>query len=382
MRRVAALLALLLCGTAQAAEPPAAVTLSSAAREAAGLEIRTARAGTLAPKLEAMGTVMAEASRVVTIHPAGSGKVLSVAAVPGQHVRRGDVLLTYQNHSLHLVRLEMAKARAALATARAEAANAQDAYTRARALSGATVSVGETKRRLAALRAARDGVTAREADIGTLEHELDEEFNSVTESDRNQAAPTDETSAVIAPETGEVRDMRVGVADDVSPATALLTLADLSSVWIASDILPQDAARVAEGGAQVTILPQGRAVTSTVLSVGDLADPATGLVRVIASADNREGLLRPGLFLDTRLPTRERVPGVIVPAEAVIGIDGADTVFVPAPDGGFRARAVTVGAEEGGEKVLTAGLAAGERYVARGAFALKSAMLVSGAGGD
>ncbi|NHN86444.1 efflux RND transporter periplasmic adaptor subunit [Acetobacter musti] len=354
--------------------------MGAAAQANAGLVISVAQHGMLGENLDAMGTVMSEASRVVRIHPAGSGKVLTIAVVPGQHVRRDEVLLTYQNHSLHLVRLEMAKAQSALSTARAAYQNAAAAYSRGRELEGTTVAAGETRRRLAAFRAADDDITARQADVDTLKHQLEEEYNSVTESDRGQTSPADEASSIISPTAGEVQSVSVGVADDISPATELVDLADMSSVWIVSDILPQDATQVVEGGEQTTELPADGAMTlltSKITSVGDLADPATGLVRVISRVSNPGGRLHPGMFLNTHLPTRKQMEGIIVPEGAVTDIDGVSTVFLPAGPDRFRPREVRVGAESAGRKVIVSGLAAGDKVVTHGAFALKAIMQIS-----
>ena len=363
-----------------AAENEQIITMEAAAQTNAALTVSTAQSGMLGKTLDAMGTVTSEASRVVRIHPAGSGKVMTIAVVPGQHVHRGEVLLTYQDHSLHLVRLEMARARSALATAQSAYQNAAASYSRGHMLEGTAVAAGETKRRLAVLQATKNDIAARQADIDTLNHQLREEYNSVTESDSIQTSTSDETSAIIAPAAAEVQNVSVGVADDVSPATELMTLSDISSVWIISDILPQDAAQVVEGGEQTTELVSdaGKSLlTSKITSVGDMADPTTGLVRVISVAPNPDGRLHPGMFLNTHLPTREKTAGIIVPESAVTDINGASTVFVPVAPNRFRPQEVHVGATGNGQKVITSGLSAGERIVTHGAFALKAVMLVS-----
>ncbi|NHO31892.1 HlyD family efflux transporter periplasmic adaptor subunit [Acetobacter sp. LMG 1636] len=354
--------------------------MGAAAQANARLVISVVRHGMLGENLDAMGTVMSEESRIVRIHPAGSGKVLNIAVVPGQHVRKGEVLLTYQDHSLHLVRLEMTKAQSALSTAQATYQNAAAAYSRGRELEGTTVAAGETRRRLAVFKAARDDIMARQADVDTLKHQLEEEYNSVTESDKGQISPADETSAIISPTTGEVQSVLVGVADDISPATELVALADMSSVWIVSDILPQDATQVVEGGEQTTELPADGAMTlltSKITSVGDLADPATGLIRVISRASNPGGHLHPGMFLNTHLPTRKQTEGIIVPGGAVTDIDGVSTIFLPVGPDRFRPQEVRVGAESAGQKVIVSGLAVGDRVVTHGAFALKAIMQIS-----
>jgi cobalt-zinc-cadmium efflux system membrane fusion protein len=372
-------------GAAAPAETqPPEVTLAVAAQQNAGLETGHAQAGVLTGTIDAMATVQPEASHLVRIHPAGVGKVLAVSVVPGQHVSAGDVLLIYQNYALHGVRLQITKAQAALSTAQAALQNARATYERGRALEGGAVSVGETRRRFAALRAAQGDVQGRQVDLDTLRHRLEHEYNSVTESDVSPSGGDDEISRIIAPSVAEVQTVGVGVADDIGPNTELVTLADLSTVWIVSDILPQDAQRVQPGGEQVTVPERqgGPVLRSTITSIGYLVDPATGLVRVISRADNAKGRLHPGMFLTTRLPTRDPVSGVLVPAGAVVDIDGVSTVFVPKGPERFQARSVHVGAEQDGKAVIVSGLAAGEAVVTQGAFTLKSVMLKSSTGGD
>ena len=371
---------LLLRHSAVGAENEQTITMGAAAQANAGLTLSTVQSGILGKTLDAMGTVAPEANRNVRIHPAGSGKVLHIAVIPGQHVQKGDVLLTYQNHSLHLLRLQMTTAQSALATAQASYQNAAASYSRGHILEGATVPAGETRRRLAVFQAAKDDVIARQADIDTLKHQLREEYNSVTESDRAQTSSSDETSAIIAPSAAEVQTVSVGVADDISPATELMMLSDISSVWIVSDILPQDAAQVVEGGEQITELVSDAGktlLTSKITSVGDMADPATGLVRVISTAPNREGRLHPGMFLNTHLPTREKTAGIIVPESAVTEINGKSFIFVPAGPNRFQPQEVHVGATNNGQKIITSGLSAGQQIVTHGAFALKAVMLIS-----
>ncbi len=88
------------------------------------------------------------------------------------------------------------------------------------------------------------------------------------------------------------------------------------------------------------------------------------------------------MFLTTRLPTRDPTPGVVVPAGAVVDIDGVSTVFVPNGPERFQVRPVRVGAEQDGKVVVLSGLAAGETVVTQGAFTLKSVLLKSSMGDD
>ncbi|WP_256890171.1 efflux RND transporter periplasmic adaptor subunit [Acidomonas methanolica] len=366
---------------AEGAPADAVVTLGAAARQEAGLEIRKAAHGALARPIDAMGMLIPPPDRMVKIQPAGSGKVLTVDVLPGQKVKRGQILLTYQDHSLHLVRLQVAKAKAALASAQTNSAEAQAAYNRAKLLSGQVIAMGEVKRRLALAQAAADELTARQADLATLRHQLNEEYNSVTEADNRSETSDDETSRLLSPVAGEVQSIPVAVADNVEPTQIVATVVDFSRIWIAADVLPQDAERVDPTGMQESVAPDGTRLRSPILSIAAAADPATGLVRVLSRADNSSGALRPGMMLHTTLPSRETVPGIILPADAVMTIDGRSVVFVPVDDGSgtdgrFRMRPVEVGLETPDQAVIVSGLKPGEAVVTHGAFALKSVLLM------
>ena len=71
---------------------------------------------------------------------------------------------------------------------------------------------------------------------------------------------------------------------------------------------------------------------------------------------------------------------VVVPTDAIQNIDGENMVFVPEEDG-FKPLEVTLGKNVNGRTAILAGLRKGDRYVAKGAFALKAVIVTSGAGG-
>ncbi|MBB2202301.1 efflux RND transporter periplasmic adaptor subunit [Gluconacetobacter tumulisoli] len=358
------------------APDPAPVRIGAQAQRNEGLTVVEVRSGTLSRVLPALARVMPDDSRVVHIRPAGSGKVLSVAVMAGQHVARNATLLQYLDHSLHVARLQATQMQAALDAAVAARDEAAAAWRRGRDLSGSTVSAGEVRRRLAVLQEAQNTVVARQADVGTMTHRFREEFNSVTERDG-----TDETSTLLSPVEGTVQTVAASVAGDVSPGQDVMTVVDLSLVWIVSDLPPQDAARVVVGGRQETRIGDRR-LLSRIGTVDGMAAPATGLVRVISAVPNPDGDLRPGMMVDTELETDERASGLLVPTEAVQRVAGRDVVFVRTAPDMFRPVPVTLGLESGGSTVVLSGLAAGQSIAAHGSFALKSMLLLSALGGD
>ncbi|NHN88607.1 efflux RND transporter periplasmic adaptor subunit [Acetobacter conturbans] len=369
------------CGTglAMAEDQPisaAPIHLSHTAADNAGLSTTIARQGTLKAVLQVVTRVMPNETRVVHIHPAGSGKVLDVPARPGMRVREGDVLVRYQDHSLHVAYQQKAELKAALEAAQAAVAEAQASYSRGRQLAGQSLSAGEVHRRAAVLAEAEANLRARQTDVSTLRHRFEQEFRSVSEE-----ITGDEISSLVAPVNGMVERVDTAVASDIFPALDVATVADLSSVWLVSDVSPDAAANLRIGNPQMTMLGKTQ-LRSRIDSINGEADPRTGLVRVISHIANPDGRLIPGSVLDATLETQEAAQGIVVPSEAVVSINGQHIVFVQQEVESYRPVPVTVALDNGSETVLSSGLKGGESVITHGTFTLKSIILLAGMSDD
>ncbi|KXV72173.1 hypothetical protein AD952_05505 [Acetobacter cerevisiae] len=361
--------------------PP--LTLSAEAIRNEGIHIAPVTQGTLAHMLPAMARVLPDTTRTVTLHTAGDGKVLSVLVLPGQTVKAGQPLLTYQNHTLHLARLQNTQTRAALAAASADRANAAAAYDRARALAGTTVSVGEMRRRLAVLKETQNTVATHEAELGVLAHRLQEEYTSPTETHGS-----DETSTIISPLDGTVTQVEAAVAADVAPPVPLLTVSDTAHVWVVSDVPPQDAQRIVPGGRQETFFApsgdtlQSPPLLSTIETIDTATDPTSGLVRVLSRVANPAGQLRPGTMLNSLLQTTQTGSGLIVPAQAVQTLGDQTVVFVQTAPDHFQPTPVRIGMEENDKTLILSDLKNGDQVVSDGSLALKAMVLLPGMDAD
>ncbi|MFS8368288.1 efflux RND transporter periplasmic adaptor subunit [Acetobacter oryzifermentans] len=358
---------------------PSVVTLDMAAIKNEGITVIFSKSGKVSRILPVISRVMPDTTRLVYIHPAGSGKVLDVLVQPGASVRKGQALLRYQDHSLHGTRLQAIQMRAALTAAIASRNDAVAAVQRAKQLVGQTLSLAELRRRQDILAQADATMLARKADVDTLGHRFNEEFNSSSEqSSRKQQ---DEVSTLISPVDGMVQTLDTSVAADLTPATNVASVADLSDVWIVSDITPEQAARLQPGGLQTTETNDG-AITSRIDTVDGMANPQTGLVRVISRVSNPTGVLVPGMVLDASLTERDSVTGIVVPSDALQKIDVHNVVFVQIDKTHYRPVMVNIALDDGKHAVVSSGLKEGEAVVSHGSFALKSIIGLAGMDAD
>jgi membrane fusion protein, multidrug efflux system len=117
----------------------------------------------------------------------------------------------------------------------------------------------------------------------------------------------------------------------------------------------------------------GRAFAGKVMFINPAVDESSRAAKVIAEVPNPDGALRGGLFVQGRILTVVRPAVLQVPRAALlnwnVGECTADVFVVR--DGKAEKRAVKTGAASGASVEITSGLAAGERIVDRGGFALR-----------
>ncbi len=168
------------------------------------------------------------------------------------------------------------------------------------------------------------------------------------------------------------------VGERVGPGKQMFTLADLSSLWVQADIYERDIALIQDyTGKEIRFRTQafpGEIFRATVFYTGDIVDPDTRTVRMLAHVQNPDRRLKPGLFVEVAL---ERIfPNVLqVPASAVTEHEGETFVFVYTGDDRFEKRAVRVGRKTEEVVEILEGLEPGEQVAAGGVLALKTELV-------
>jgi RND family efflux transporter MFP subunit len=170
-------------------------------------------------------------------------------------------------------------------------------------------------------------------------------------------------------------------ADLIDP---LFTLADLSNVWVTANIPEADVAHLPEirGGTirlAATAYPEAT-FEAKLLSVGAMVDPQTRTVPVLAETPNAKGLLKLGMFVRIELGSQESEFALTVPSSAVVEVDGISSVFLPVEETSegktFRLRPIEAGETVGDRVVVRSGLTRDDRVVSRGAYLVKSEMIL------
>jgi membrane fusion protein, heavy metal efflux system len=153
---------------------------------------------------------------------------------------------------------------------------------------------------------------------------------------------------------------------------ALMTIADLSTVWVAANV-PESVIRYIEigEGVEVTLSAYpGETFRARVMRIADVVDPQTRTVKVQAEIANPAGRFRPEMFARIRHSHGSRtVP--VVPATAVVESGGRACVFVARGPGEFEKVTVETGEDRDGSVSVLVGVRPGDRIVLDGAMLLE-----------
>lgn len=300
--------------------------------------------------------VMAIPTQMVHIFPLISGRVLSLKILPGQEVRKGEHIGTLQSS-------EAAQARSDYEKARIEADRADLQLNRAKELLTHEVMSQRDYDDLKALDAADHSELDR---ARQALHVLG--FN---ENDTSDVVP------ITAPISGVVLDVGTGPGElqrSLDNATAIATIADISSVWIVGDLYPRDQSQVHTGQtASITVNGYpGMVLHGVVNNISDSVDPTSLTLKVRVVLPNPGHKLKPSMYATMAL-TGKQQNVFKVPATAVIQNGRETFVFIETAPGKYERRNVVVSNTGTEYDDVVQGLADGDSVVSQGTELLRSA---------
>jgi RND family efflux transporter MFP subunit len=125
-----------------------------------------------------------------------------------------------------------------------------------------------------------------------------------------------------------------------------------------------------------------REFSGRLILIGASMDASTRTVEGRIEIPNRDGTLKPGMYIEAWLESSERRPVLTVPASAVQEFASGRIVFVRTAPTAFVLRPVETGGTLEGRIEIRAGLAEGEAVVIAGGFLLKSEMMKASLGDE
>ncbi len=182
---------------------------------------------------------------------------------------------------------------------------------------------------------------------------------------------------IFSPATGTVFSRDITQGESVDNTRKLLSIVNLSPIWISLDIHPDQLSQI-KLGQQVRIhSPVGPETTGTISSIASVVEPSARTVHVRVVASNPNGILRPEMFVTASIVTgKQSVNVVVVSAEAIVEDGGRSFVYVKYGDE-FQAVAVRLGAKVRDAVEILDGLYEGDQVVVNGAPQLRAQSMLA-----
>lgn len=180
--------------------------------------------------------------------------------------------------------------------------------------------------------------------------------------------------SIYAPQDGVVSDLPVREGMFVKPSMKVMTLGDLSSVWILAEVFERQTAWVAlEQSAEVALsyLP-GETWQGKVEYIYPDLDPVTRTLKVRLRFDNPGESLKPNMYANVKIYGGPKDNVIVIPLEGLIRTGRNQRVIIDLGEGKFTAREVLAGMESGDFVEIIKGLEAGEKIVVSGQFLIDS----------
>ncbi|MGA7117284.1 MAG: efflux RND transporter periplasmic adaptor subunit [Hyphomicrobium sp.] len=347
-------LAILAAGPGLAADPPAGPP-SPAVTVAKPLAKRVTNWDEYSGRFQAV--------QMVEVRPRVSGFIDKIHFRDGENVKAGALLFTIDPRPFELA-LDSARAEVARANAQVELAATEVERARPLVRSGA-VTERDFDQRAANLSVARAALQAAQA--ATKNAELNLEWTKVT-----------------APIDGRISDRKVDAGNLVNggsgSTTLLATIVTVDPIHFLFEVSEADYlryTRLAENGQRASSRTTGNPVRIRLSDetsfthmgnmdfVDNMLNARSGTMRGRAVVENKTGLMQPGLFARMQLFGGE-VDALLVPDAAVVSDQARKIVFTVGDDGVVKPKPVTLGAVEGGLRMILSGLTAEDRVVIDG----------------
>jgi Cu(I)/Ag(I) efflux system membrane fusion protein len=183
-----------------------------------------------------------------------------------------------------------------------------------------------------------------------------------------------QTIPIYAPQDGVVSSLSVRDGMYIKPAIRIMSLADLSSVWLLAEVFERQADWVKVGQpAEVSLafLP-GRTWEGKVEYIYPSLDPKTRTLKARLRFANPDEALKPNMYANVKIYGGSRDEVVVIPLAALIRTGREERVIIARGEGRFESRPVRAGIESGDWVEIIDGVEPGESLVVSGQFLIDS----------
>jgi RND family efflux transporter MFP subunit len=336
------------------------------------VEVNPAATQTLVETTSFSGKVVSD--QEVSLVPKMPGKVTAVNVKVGDKVQVGTVLFTLDTTDLKKS-IEMASI---------GVRTAETNYLRAKEqIDLAKVNLARQKELFAAGAISKVQLETAESQASEKPLELAQIQWDQAKVGLAQAQDALNNMIVSAPVSGTVSAVNVKYGEMASQAMPAVTLTQLDSLNVVLNI-PENIVNALKVGqeASVNITSAGeKAIKGKVTSISPSSDARTQLYAIKIAIENKDSVIKPGMFARVAIPTQTKANVLTVKSEALVLKNGQNTIFVVENERAV-AKEVEPGLDTGAEVEIVKGLQAGDKVVVKGQTLVEQGSKVKVVGGS
>jgi membrane fusion protein, heavy metal efflux system len=317
------------------------------------LSVMPASSQAVSAKLILPAIVESDPARTALVLPAGSGRVLELKVALGERVARGQILAVIDSPDL------------------AQAYDDNDKAADSFRLTEKTLARQEEQSKIGTvsdldLDQAKSNFAQAQAEY------LRTQAHLKTFGVSAEARPATRQLPVTAPVGGSVTALAVTPGTLINdPTQSLMTIADLSTVWVTAMVPEKDIAAISKNqDADVSLMAYpDRVLHGRVLFVSDVVEADSRRDKIRIAFANSDYALKPNMYATVTL-TAPELSQVVLPSSALLMNNDRTTVFVATAPWTFERRTVDPKLEEGSSIAIRSGVKAGEQVVVKGGILL------------
>ena len=345
------------------------VAISKQQAETIGLETKPLEERNLGNNIKVTGTLELFPQDRANISPFIGGNVSSIKVVPGNIVRKGQVLAYIEHPDIIAMQQEYQEKNDELVFLKQDFERKKTLYDKG-VSSGKEFQMAQSK-----FRSTTSSVNGLKSKLRLLG--LDP--SKVAEGEIYSAIP------IITPISGYVGEVMVSLGDYVAPQSKMFSISDNSKIYVNFKVYEKDIKQVKEGQ-QIyfsTASKPNELLKATVRSIGQTFESDPKAIEVLADIENKDKDLLPGMYVEGRIVQGEK-SGFAVPEEAIVQEGEQSYIFIMDEDEEpvenkmkYKRIPVSTGVNDLGfvEVNLPAGTPENIKIVTNGAYTLSSEMV-------
>ncbi len=314
----------------------------------ANVTVQKAAIGTLDKSVRGYGAVDFDSTALRTISLESQARIVTVKIVPGEKVKKGEIVAT-------------------IAPSESDAS----------ALTLAAISVEYAQNDKTRVVSMKESALATNADMALASQNLDKALQAKAELSKKLHSVMSKN--LISPMDGIVQSVMIKNGDIVSSQTPLITIAKANQLIATLGVEPS-VSRIVNIGQKVLITPyssQLKPFNGSVLSVSSQIDPKSRLVNVRVGIPFSKDLIAGTTVIGEIVIGVEK--GIVLPSTAIVTRKGLPYCFIVEKKKA-RLHNVKIGATHNGTSLITAGIHPDDNVITIGNYECEEGMNVNTVG--